>query len=55
MGQVTLLHVSQDSKATLRRDEAADDFLSDVLGRGAEQVFELDGAEFLYNGRLLLD
>jgi len=53
--KVALLHVSQHSQTTLRRNKTAHHFLRDVLSRGAKQVFELDRAEFFDDGRLLLN
>lgn len=50
-----LLDLGEHSKATLRRNKTRDDFLRHVLGGGAEQVFELDGAELFDDGALLAD
>jgi len=55
MHKLALLHVSKYAKSALGRNQAADDLLCHVLGRCAEQIFQLDAAKFLNNGRLLLN
>jgi len=55
MHQLTLLHVGENAKASLRRDEATDNLLCHILSRRSEQILELDAAKFLNNGRLLLN
>lgn len=51
----SVLHLSEHSQAALRRDETRDHLLRDILGRRAEQVLKLDGAELLDDGALLAD
>ena len=52
---VTLLDVSKDTKASLRWDQTAHYFLCHIFGWGAQQVFQLDWAEFLNYRRLFLN
>ena len=42
---VALLDVSEDAETALGWNQTRDDLLSHVLGRGAQQVFQLDAAE----------
>ena len=39
----------------MRWDQAADHLLSHILCGGPQQIFQLDAAKFLNNGRLLLN
>ena len=55
MHDVALLNVGQDTKAALRRNQTANDFLGDIFGRRTQKILKLDRAEFLNNGGLLLN
>lgn len=55
VGLAVLLDLGQNTKTSLRRDQARNDFLSDVLGGRPEEVLELNGAELLDDGALLAD
>ena len=54
MNDVRLLDISENSKPSLWWNQTADHLLSNILGRCAEKILQLDGAEFLNDGRLLL-
>ena len=55
MHDVALLNVGQDTKAALRWNQTANDFLGDIFGRRTQKILKLDRAEFLNNGGLLLN
>ena len=50
-----LFDLCQNTESSLWRNQARYDFLCHILSRRPQKVFELDGTEFLYDGRLLVD
>ena len=55
MHDIALLNIGEHTKAALWRNQTANDFLGDILRRCTEKILELDRAEFLNNGGLLLN
>ena len=55
MYDITLLYVGKNAEASLRRNKTANDFLGNIFSRCSQQIFKLDRAEFLNDGRFLLN
>ena len=55
VGLTVFFDLCEHAKASLRRDEARHNLLSDVLGGGPEQILQLNRAKLLDDGALFAD